>query len=276
MKKLNMPMNLQFFAEETGVNESAPAELNNETVVEASTEDAGANEPEPATPVQSAEENAKYAAARREAEEQARMRQAETDKRFQEMFSGYRNPITGKEIDGVDSYLEAIEAQKQFEMQERLKQSGVDPELITQAIQTNPIIKQAEDIIAKQREAEQQEMLEKELKEIYALDNTIKSPEDLLAMDNFEQFKGYVGKGYTFSDAFKLASFSRLQQKNTDAVKQAAINQARSTAHMESTSGVAEPKTDLVPIPDSVLSLWKQSYPNLSNAELTAKYNASL
>ena len=275
MKKMNMPMNLQFFAEE-GVNDSEVADLNTEAEIDTSTDDAGVNEPEPATPVQSAEENAKYAAARREAEEQARMRQAETDKRFQEMFSGYRNPITGKEIDGVDSYLEAIEAQKQYEMQERLKQSGVDPELITQAIQTNPIIKQAEDIIAKQREAEQQQMLENELKEIYALDKTIKSPEDLLAMDNFEQFKGYVEKGYTFSDAFKLASFSRLQQKNTDAVKQAAINQARSTAHMESTSGVAEPRTDLVPIPDSVLSLWKQSYPNLSNAELTAKYNAAL
>lgn len=275
MYKMNLPMNLQFFAEE-GENDSAVAELNNETDVSTSEGDAGVNEPEPAEPVQSAEENAKYAAARREAEEKAKMRQAETDKRFQDLFSGYRNPITGQAIDGVDSYLEAIEAQRQYELQQQLKQNGVDPELINQAIQNNPLIKQAENIISQQAEVERQKMIESELKEIYALDPTIKTPEDLINMDSTEQFKEYVSKGYTFVDAFKLANFSKLQQKNTDAVKQAAINQAKSTSHMDSISGVTEPQNDLAPIPDNVLSLWKQSYPELSLSELTAKYNAVL
>lgn len=264
------------FAAETGANEPGVAEPVTEVNTEPTVEDGGANEPEPAKPAQSDEDNAKYAEARRKAEEEAKMKREAMDQRFREQFSGYTNPLTGKPIDGVESYLEALEAQKQYQMQEELRQKGVDPELINQAIQNSPLIKQAEELLNKQREAEQQKMIEAELQEIYALDPTIKNPDDLIKMDNFEQFRGYVQKGYSFADSFKLANFAKLQQVNTDAAKQAAINQARSISHMESTSGVAEQRNDLIPIPENVLGKWKESYPNMTLAELTAKYNAAL
>ena len=268
MKNDFMKMNLQYFAEE-GANEQDIADPAPDIAE-------GANDPEPAKPVQSDEDNAKYAAARREAERQSRMKQEQIDRRFKEQFSGYTNPLTGQPIDGVESYLAAIEAQNQLSMQEQLKNSGVDPNLINQVIQNNPVIRQAEELIAKQQEAEQQKMIDSELQEIYALDSTIKSPEDIIKMDNFEQFRGYVSKGYSFADAFKLANFSKLQQMNSDAVRQAAVNQARGVSHMTSTSSVSAPGDNAVDIPANELSFWQECYPNLPMAELKKKYNATL
>ena len=268
MKNDFMKMNLQFFAEE-GANEQDIADPALDIAE-------GANDPEPAKPVQSDEDNAKYAAARREAEQQARMQQEAVDNKFRELFGGYTNPVTGQPISGVNDYLQALEAQKQVEMQDNLRNSGVDPDLLNMAIQSNPIIRQAEEILAKQKEAEQQKMIDSELQEIYALDSTIKSPEDIINMENFEQFRGYVSKGYSFADAFKLANFSKLQQTNSNAAMQAAINQAKGTSHMTSTQGVASSGESLVDIPASELSYWQDCYPNLPMAELKKKYNATL
>ena len=70
-KKLLMPVNLQFFAEEgAGETVSEAAEPTTDEVVESSTteEDNSSTEVEETPEVQSAEENSKYAAARRKAE----------------------------------------------------------------------------------------------------------------------------------------------------------------------------------------------------------------
>ena len=270
MKNDFMKMNLQYFAEE-GANEQEPAEPVSDTNAEE-----GANEQESAAPVQSVEDNAKYAAARREAEQQARMQQEAVDNKFRELFGDYTNPVTGQHISGVNDYLQALEAQKQLEMQDNLRKSGVDPELLNMAIQSNPIVRKAEEILANQKEAEQQKMIDSELQEIYAMDASIKSPEDIINMENFEQFRGYVSKGYTFADSFKLANFSKLQQMNSDAARQAAVNQARGVSHMTSTSSVSAPGDNAVDIPANELSFWQECYPNLPMAELKKKYNATL
>lgn len=227
-------------------------------------------------PVQSAEDNAKYAAARREAEAQAKAEKERMDNIFAERFKGYKNPITGEEITGVESYISALDAQKEYQAKQQAKQAGLDPSLIDEIVNNNPVIKQAQAVIAEQERLNQEKMIQTELEQIHALDSTIKTPDDLLNMENFGEFKGYVNKGYSFIDAYKLANFSKLQNKQFEAAQQSAINKAKSTSHLNATNGIATGSKEMVDIPTSELAVWKECYPGLSMSELKKKYNDTL
>ena len=230
-------------------------------------------------PVQTPEENAKYAAARREAEARekaVRDEQANMDRMVQQMFGNYTNPITGEKVTGVKSYFEALNAQQQYHAQQEIEKAGLNPNLISELINNNPVILQAQEVLAKQEAENTARQMQSEIDMIHALDASINTPEDLLNMENFDSFKGYVDKGYSFIDAYKLSNFERLQQKNTDAAKQAAINKAKTTSHLQSTNGLSAGGEELKEIPTAELAMWREIYPDLPMSELKEKYNKSL
>lgn len=290
MSKKFLPFNLQFFAEEAGATEPDIADpaVTEDVHTDGDSGDSskdepgkeGVKEPDAAEPEQSQQLNAQFAAIRRRAEEDARLKY-ETEQRklnsmFSETFGKITNPATGKPIQSASEYIEAYKAQQRVQAENQLKQGGVDPSIIQQLIASDPAVREAHEVMERQKVAEQDARIANEIAEIGKINPAIKSIDDLAKDESFPAVMdrwNRSGMKESLYDIYRLVNFDTLTAKKSEAAKQAAINQAKSKNHLETTNGLEQPGKDLSPIPDNVLSIWKQSYPNLSMQELTAKYN---
>lgn len=225
--------------------------------------------------VQTPEENAKYAAARREAEAQLRP-YTELDKMVAEEFGNYTNPLTGKPVSSAQEYFETLRAMRSAKVRQQVEQAGFDSSAIDELIEHNPTVMQAKQVMARQQAMEQYRALEEEVAKIHAIDPSINTPEDLKNIENFAEFDDYFQRGYSIYDAYRLANFDKIRKTDFAAAKQSAINQAKSTSHLESTNGLSAVGKELVDIPRNELATWRSYYPELSAKELKAKYNQML
>lgn len=273
-KEYLLPLNLQFFAdEETGAKEVESAEpsetVTEEEVVE---ENEDVSEPEP---VQTAEDNAKFAAARRQAEEQLREYQHQKellDAEFAKRFEGYTNPITGQPVKTSKDYLEALDAQQRLETNRRLEENGINPAIIENAINNNPVVMQAQEILRMNQIEQAKISMQNDITEISKLDASIKTIDDLGNKPYAQDLISYVNSGLSLIDAFKLANFESLINQKSEASKQAAINQAKGKAHLSATDGISN-SDELLDIPESDIPKWKAFFPDASMKELKEKYN---
>ena len=273
-KEYLLPFNLQFFADaETGVKEVESAEpsetVTEEEVVE---ENEDVSEPEP---VQTAEDNAKFAAARRQAEEQLREYQHQKellDAEFAKRFEGYTNPITGQPVKTSKDYLEALDAQQRLETNRRLEENGINPAIIENAINNNPVVMQAQEILRMNQIEQAKISMQNDITEISKLDASIKTIDDLGNKPYAQDLISYVNSGLSLIDAFKLANFESLINQKSEASKQAAINQAKGKAHLSATDGISN-SDELLDIPENEISKWKAFFPDASMKELKEKYN---
>lgn len=273
-KEYLLPLNLQFFAdEETGAKEVESAEpsetVTEEEIVE---ENEDVSEPEP---VQTAEDNAKFAAARRQAEEQLREYQHQKellDAEFAKRFEGYTNPITGQPVKTSKDYLEALDAQQRLETNRRLEENGINPAIIENAINNNPVVMQAQEILRMNQIEQAKISMQNDITEISKLDASIKTIDDLGNKPYAQDLISYVNSGLSLIDAFKLANFESLINQKSEASKQAAINQAKGKAHLSATDGISN-SDELLDIPENEISKWKAFFPDASMKELKEKYN---
>ena len=156
-----------------------------------------------------------------------------------------------------------------------LAEKGIDPAFIEQIINNSPAMIQAQQILEERNRAEVQRRLDDDLKIVSQMAPDIKSIKDIENHSSYPVVLQYVEKGLSLPEAFKLANYDSLSNKSTEAAKQAAINQAKSKGHLETTNSVSG-SSDLVDIPDSEISTWRDYYPGLSDAELKKKYNRTI
>ena len=235
---------------------------------EVGSENAAAEVKEP----QSAEVNASFAAARRKAEEEYNSKLQGINDEFKRVFGDIKNPVTGKNIETYQDYLQAVEYQKAESRNKMLQEKGVDPKLIEQIVNETPAVRQAQQILEENNKAEAQRRLESDLKEIGKLAPEITSFEDLEKHESCADVVAYVEKGLSLVDAFKLANYNRLSAKTTEAAKQAAVNQAKSKGHMETTNSISTVDNSKE-IPLAELEKWRAFFPDASMQELKEKYN---
>lgn len=233
------------------------------------------DEVEEEKPVQTPEENAKYAAARRAAEAQLRP-YAELDAMVAKEFGDYTNPLTGKPVSNAKEYFETLRAMRSQKVRQQVEEAGVDASAIDELIEHNPTVMQAKEIMARQQANEVFRALEDEVAKIHAIDPSINTPEDLRNSENFEALDNYFQRGYSLFDAYRLVNFDKIRNADFAAAKQSAINQAKSTSHLESTNGLSTAGNELVDIPREELQRWKDYYPELNAKQLKAKYNQML
>ena len=276
MCKAVFPMNLQYFAEgETEQEVADPAgEVLDSGLEETSDEgETGQEVADPAggeSTAQTPEENARFAAARRAAED----RQRRIDETYARRFGNLQNPATGKPITSAQDYMEALEAQEQ--MQE-LQDKGIDPAMLNNLILNNPVMKQAQQMIAAQTERQVEERLSNDLKAISMIDPEIKTIDDLSKQENFEEILSLVkNNGLSVYQAYQLASANKIAKRQMDAAKQAAVNQARGKSHLDPIGGMQQGGQNLKDIPANELHVWKEYYPNLTMDQLKQKYNSVL
>lgn len=275
MRKNLLAMDLQFFAEEDSTDVTAEVVDQQEGEAEATTEETEGDTAEPTEPqFQTDKANAAFANMRRELEN-AKKREAELNRMFVDQFGKYNNPETGKPVDSAYGYMEAFRAQQKLEMQEQLKQSNIDPQIIDRMIADSPAVRAAEAATAELNEIKAQQKLEQDIKEVLTLDPTLTSAEDLYKDPKLNEIIEKVGAGFSLVDAYKLVNFDRLTGAKMEAAKQAAVNQVKAKNHLATGSSldVGDSGED---IPANMIEMYKESFPDYSMAQLKALYNKAI
>jgi transcriptional regulator of met regulon len=264
-KKNLLDLDLQLFGEEgevADVEASEAVEPTEETTeseeVETGVEESGDAEPQP----QSDEENARYAAIRRRAEDEARRRYANEmnamNQQIAAMCQGVTHPITGQPITNMRDYVDALQIQQRQAQEQELQEKGIDPGLIDRMISQNPVVMQAKQVIEQTRVTEANNAIHNDLAEISKIDPNIRTINDLAALPNFPVMLDRVARGANLVDAYKMVNFDAFMQHTNDAARQQAINQMRGKSHLPSQSTGVSTGNDDVEVPAEIMSSWKE------------------
>lgn len=286
-----------------GQEVAEPAQTGTEAVVEEPAETAtggqeggeagtGEGNPPEGNPAQTEQERRENAARRRKQEQQAAVdqavaqarqeMQAEQAKVWEKFFegAGFTNNITGQPIRTKEEY-DAWQAQyAQKQIQEQLQKGELTQEVLQQVISQNPIVQQAQQLVqadaeAKQQaqDAKEQQRIQGEIAEITKMNPAIRSVADLAKMPQkeFDAFKAYVDRGYSFLDSYKLSHFEQLTASRAEAARNAALNNARGKDHLTATQnpGGAGDKS----VPPAQLALYRKLNPNASMEDIQKHWN---
>lgn len=262
---------------EAGVNEQETAEP-----ASIGPEETGENEQQTAEAapegVQSAEDNARFAAARRRAEAQFNQRiqqerQAAKDEMVRQMYEGQLDPYTHKPITSeadLQAYQQAYQREQEQLTRNQMQQAGLAPDILDRMIENNPKVKRAEQLTAQFEAAEGERKMNEAIKEISHLDPSVTDVAALANHPNAPVFNEYVNRGYSLVDAFRLANFDQLTGKKAAAAKQQAMNNVNGKSHLTTTAGNAG--GDDIVIDPQEMQMMKHAFPNLTHAQLVAKF----
>lgn len=255
-----------------------------------------------------AAESRRQAQQRRAVEEAIARERAAEDQRWKEFFAtaGLKSPVDGKPITTREEYEAYQRAVEERRIRQNLQKGQLLPEDI-EAIVRKAIAQQAAAGKAGETYSEERgetkgrsqpwqtdrgrnadfgqtkgrdvtrEQVDAELEEIRRLDPEMVDLKTILESETGEEFRAAVSRGATFIEAFKLANFDRLQQRNSAETarraEQAARNKARSKDHLQTsrTSGSGS-----VPVPADVKEMYRYLMPGKTDAEILEHYNRSI
>lgn len=280
-----------------GANESAPARQTDEqaedsTAAAANTEpEAGAKETVPAEQSgdgkQSAAENAKFAAARRKAEQERdaaiaralQQERARSNAEWTDFFAkaNLKNTITGAPITNMQEFRQWEEAYSAAKLEQDLKAGKLTSDTLNDAITRNETVRQMQQLVAHEkaateaaRQQQQKMVLDEQIKEIAKLDPNISTVQDLLDLPEYNQVYNLVRKGNSIVDAFKLVFFDKLKADAGNAGRQAALNAAGSKEHLTATTARG---AGSLTVPADVKQMYKAMMPDATDAEIQEHYN---
>ena len=240
---------------------------------------AEAPEQEPKT-----DRDAQFAAARRkaEAERDAAIAQAKEDaqKQVDEFFktSGLMNPYTGQPITTraeYEAYRERFEADQKAKLMEK---AGITQEEFQAFVQGLPEVRaarqakaEAEAAARQAREQEAKARVDEQLRQIRAIDPTVKELGDLAKLDTYPKLYDMVKRGYSILDAYRLANYDTLTQRAAEASRKAAINSVQSKQHLKATESRGG---GAIPVRDSVLEEYRVLNPGATKEEIQKHYQS--
>lgn len=228
--------------------------------------------------------DAQFAAARRkaEAERDAAIAQAKEDaqKQVDEFFknSGLMNPYTGQPITTraeYEAYRERFEADQKAKLMEK---AGITQEEFQAFVQGLPEVRaarqakaEAEAAARQAREQEAKARVDEQLRQIQAIDPTVKELGDLAKLDTYPKLYDMVKRGYSILDAYRLANYDTLTQRAAEASRKAAINSVQSKQHLKATESRGG---GAIPVPDSVLEEYQALNPGATKEEIQKHYQS--
>lgn len=198
-----------------------------------------------------------------------------------------RDPVTGeiiRDMSGLESYSQAAETRR---LERNLAEGKLTPEDLDTLIRrrlaakpqeagTPPAAQTEHPAAQTETPAPQvtEEQVAAELAEIHRLDPSVNSLEDILKGPEREAFVSAVRRGNSFLDAFRLASFDRLQQqRQVEAAQRAAQaerNRSRSKEHMVPAGSRGQGAAE---VPADILELYREIMPEASAEEIQKHYN---
>ena len=254
-------------SEETGTTTAAAqGEEEQEAAAPAVEETEECEQPQTEVPEQEpkTDRDAQFAAARRkaEAERDAAIARAKEDaqKQVDEFFktSGLMNPYTGQPITTraeYEAYRERFEADQKAKLMEK---AGITQEEFQAFVQGLPEVRaarqakaEAEAAARQAREQEAKARVDEQLRQIQAIDPTVKELGDLAKLNTYPKLYDMVKRGYSLLDAYRLANYDTLTQRAAEASRKAAI-----------------------PVPDSVLEEYRVLNPGATKEEIQKHYQS--
>lgn len=212
---------------------------------------------------QSKEENAKYAAARREAEAEAKMLKDERE--------------ADAKLAGFDSYAEMqkfIRDQKEAARKAELQEKGIDVDALKEIIKQE---KEADPIYVEYTRIVQDTAMQASIKQLNdEWGTSFNNADDLQDMPNYDKFYAYVvNKGLSFNEAYKLAAFDPKKViAEHEEKKRATINQT-SKSHIRP-SGGAQISDFKDILPPEIIKEWdknRKHFPNKTIEDFAKLYN---
>ena len=163
------------------------------------------------------------------------------------------------------------------ELEQALRAGKLTPENLQQALQSLPVMQQAQTLVRQieqqkrqQQQAQFQKQVDEELQQIHRMEPSVKGIEDILQMDTAEAFTRYVReKGLSYLEAFKLANADRLSQRRVEQEKQRTLQAVASKRHLAPTGGTA---ADTVRVPQEVADLFRAMNPGMSAQDIQREY----
>ena len=175
---------------------------------------------------------------------------------------------------GFDSWEELEEASQKQAMEDL----GVQDEdkfqrLVDMAINKNPEVLRAKEIIKKTEEEEKRRAVEAQIAMINKLDSKINSLEDIGREDNIQDILDKVNKGYSLYDAYLLSNLDKISSDKINGAKQKAIADVNSKGHMKTSTGAAGKTTH---IPADTYAMYKRNMPSWTDEQIRKHYEKSL
>jgi len=268
----------------TSEGQEQPATEEPEGGQDPESQEPGVQAPE-ALPEMSAEERHRQAAARRAREEQARVaaEQARVDKIYADMFAGQVSPYTGRPITTEAEYRAYLAERDRRQQAEQLQKAGIDPAAIRGIVDQElaPMrekLRQAELAAMQERaravNAKAQEAISASLRNISAMDPSVKSLEDIAALPTAPRFNELVQRGVGLEDAFYLANRQAIDTRRAAAAKAAALNGAANRRHLDPVQAGSGKLP--VEVPAEQAELFREMMPNASDEEIRTAYAAYL
>ena len=274
-------------SEETGTTTAAAQGAEEqETAAPAVEETEESEQPQAEAPEQEpkTDRDAQFAAARRkaEAERDAAIARAKEDAQRQvdEFFknSGLMNPYTGQPITTraeYEAYRERFEADQKAKLMEK---AGITQEEFQAFVQGLPEVRaarqakaEAEAAARQAREQEAKARVDEQLRQIQAIDPTVKELGDLAKLDTYPKLYDMVKRGYSILDAYRLANYDTLTQRAAEASRKAAINSVQSKQHLKATESRGG---GAIPVPDSFLEEYLVLNPGATKEEIQKHYQS--
>ena len=212
---------------------------------------------------QSQEDNRRFAAMRRRAEQEARDRASrEGDAAI--AAAGIMDPRTGRPV-RTRAELEACRAGGRAE-----KGGGLAPAEYRRPAGEPPEVKAARQALAYAQETEIHRKVEDQVRQISRMDPSIREKGDLSRLSCYEQMCRMVEKGYELADAYRVLNFDELLRRNEAAARQAALNSVSGKSHMAQRKPRGEGGAY---VPPDVAEEYRLFLPGITDAEIQAHYN---
>lgn len=162
-----------------------------------------------------------------------------------------------------------------YSQKERLEAMGIQNtddfnKYVEEIVAKSPIIEEAKRILESQKQKEEQVMITDAISQISAVDPDIKSLDDLIKLENYDEFYGLVEKGYSIPDAYKIVAFDKITARKVDSATENVITNANSKNHMKPLSGG---KSREISVPQDILATYRKNMPNMSEQEIREHYS---
>lgn len=261
---------------EAGTDDNAESSENNGEETVPTSSDPATEENSKGT--QSAEENAKYAAARREAERKRDEAINEVNTRHErelsEIFAavGLVNPYSGKPVTNMAELREYNKAKGDSNKKLFMEKNGLTEAEYEQFVSGLPEVadarrEKAEAKVAKDEAdaARRENLVKTEIGLISKLDPNIRSVDDLLRDESYERILPYVKRGYTLSDAYKIANYDKLTGAASASARQQVLNAQSGKSHLTQSESRG---SGIESVPADVRQQYREFNPDMSDAEI--------
>lgn len=163
---------------------------------------------------------------------------------------------------------------EEFDQTEKITGMGIDnpdefKKMINDLIVSNPIVQEAQKVLDKQKKEDQETYIKTQISEINKLDNSIKTINDLVKLDKYDDFTEKLDKGYSLVDAYKLTYFDKIKNNVVEDVKQNVLTNLESKSHLKNTAGKGSKD---VYVPDEVMATYKKNMPDMTEEEIRKHY----